>query len=146
MLISMNKDELIGVHRLLSLILKNAESNSDFDVNEAFGMEEYEEMNVKPNAIHKTNDKHEEAILELATRLGQGIEEHGDEVEIIDTGDESVPVSEMKQTRDRAKEIANSSTGIEPKESQGDTQDSVEDSQAEEDSVDTSGPDWSKMG
>lgn len=139
----MKKDELIGIHRLLSLILKKAESNSEFDVNEAFGMEEYEDMNIKPNAIHKTNDKHEEAILELAQRLGKGIEEHGDKVEIIDTDDDSVSVREMKQTRDRAKEIANSSTGIEPKKSQ---EDGAEDSQAEEDSADTGGPDWSKMG
>lgn len=136
----MKKGELIGIHRLLSLILKRSKTNSDFDVEEAFGTEDYEELGVEPTAIHKTNDKHEEAILELAQLLGQGIEEHGDRVEILETENDSVSMKEMKQTRDRAKELANSSTGLSSQEDKR-----SEKQEEEEEDTGSDGPDWSKM-
>lgn len=134
----MKKDQLIGIHRLLNLILEKAKSNSNMDIDESFDMKEYNELGIKPTAVHKTNDNHKEAILELSRRLSQGIEEHGDEIEIINDEGESVSVSEMKQTRDRAKEVANTSTGLDPKKS--------EDNQEEDNPSTESGPDWGKMG
>lgn len=140
----MNKNELVDLHRLLGLILENMKENSDVDVDEILDLEEYREMGVAPQGIHQTKTDQKEALLSLSQTLAKGIEEHGDEIDIIETeGDEEVDVNKMKDRVNKAESLAmNQSQGLSPS---GTSDDKEEQDSEDSRDVGDDGVDWTQF-
>lgn len=78
----MNKQELTQFHRLL-LMIKNELIKDGYDES---NFEEYNKLEIKPQHLMKTKEKHEKAVLTLANELD----------DIFDEGDEPSELSEVK--------------------------------------------------
>jgi hypothetical protein len=65
---SVGKDELIHLHGLLVELMKEMKEKEDLD-DDYF--EEYKEVGVGPNEIHKSKEEHKEAIFKLGGLLAE---------------------------------------------------------------------------
>jgi hypothetical protein len=103
----MRKKELIQIHKTLSLALREIKENGgespDID------LENYKGLGVNPTDIHKKKNEQEEAILELARSIGEGIEEFREEFDESD----DVTVEEIDRTRQELIELYNNSDQLE---------------------------------
>jgi len=73
---TMNKGQLIQIHRLLALVKENVEEQEQIDDLAALVPEDaYSELNIQPNHIHKSRNDHKDAVQELALLVSEGLEE-----------------------------------------------------------------------
>lgn len=137
----MRKQELVQLHKLLSLVLDDIRSNTTQDLDEIFDLEEYNKMDVNPEGIHLNKSNQKEALIELSQTIGEGLDEHEDELKSMPPSNEEDKgrnnqsrYDQIKKDKERASRLAqttNTSKGLESEDT--DNQDSND------------GPDWSQI-
>jgi hypothetical protein len=103
----MRKKELIQIHKTLSLALKEIEEDGESspDIN----LDQYKELGVNPTDIHKKKSSQEDAILELAKSIGEGIEDFREELD----EDEKEIARDIDKTSQDIIEAYNNAQGLE---------------------------------
>lgn len=139
----MRKQELVQLHKLMSLILKDMRENTEGDIDQIVDLEDYQDMGVSPEGIHQNKQDQREALLELARSIGQGIEEHEEELkEMSPTADTATEETERYDSRyDQIKEQRDEAEALSQTMNTSDGLDSAEDEVTDEDD----GPDWSRL-
>lgn len=139
----MRKQELVQLHKLMSLILKDMRENTEGDVDQIVDLADYQDMGVSPEGIHQNKQDQREALLELARSIGQGIEEHEEELKSMSPTDSTATeeaerydsrYDQIKKQRDEAEALGQTMNTT-------DGMDSAED----DDTTEDDGPDWSKL-
>lgn len=67
----MRKQELLHVHALLAAVEQFCEETLETEVD----TESYETLQVRPNSIHASKNRHEDAVFALARGLGESVTE-----------------------------------------------------------------------